>query len=104
VHGLATGRHLHVYAGALTRLAADVEPSAEALRALAHDLQSEVSATLRGLRHSRVKANAVVFDGDVPVVRIEPEANRHSAGVGVLAHIRERFLHDAQELDLGNWW
>src|SRR5687768_6271525 len=63
-------------------------------RALPHALEPET-----GRNALRMESAAVVGDGDAQVV-IGPDDDAHHGGVGMLADVGERLLHDADELGL----
>ena len=69
-----------------------VERRVDALCALAHDMDADMAVAL--FQHGgSIEADAIVADRQGKVLVIG-EAHLDMAGLGVLADVRQRFLHD----------
>ena len=84
-------------AGSRARHRFDRDIRADALGSFAHDPQSDMRIVMRG--NITGETTPIVADAHAParfLLHVEP----HLSGVGVLAYVRERFLHDMQDLYL----
>ena len=78
--------------------ARDLELAADRGEAVGHPLHPRAERGRRG-----VEPASIVADLDVPTVCFTPKAHHGLGGGGVLAHIGQRLLADAQQLHLGGW-
>ena len=82
----STGRRLHR------------EASADLLGTFAHNAHSKVLA--RVLKLGRIESAAIIFNLDLRLIGVRGDAHAHRVSVRVFSHVVERFLNDAQQLNL----
>src|SRR3990172_3848503 len=95
LHPLHRDRDLKPRAGAGT--AFDDEGATGALRALLHGLQPESSVVANTCR---IEAGAVILDGGADLAVVGLEAQPGPGPGGVLLHVGQRLLDDANKLNL----
>src|SRR5688500_18672009 len=94
-------RHPQLQPHALAAARGHRETGADRGGALLHGLEPEATAGAVALG---IEAYAIVGHAQPQLVAAAGELDAHPARAGVLAHVGERLLHDAQELAAGLGW
>src|SRR5512135_3719558 len=88
---------------ALPRGGLQAEASSHLFGAFTHHAQTDMLLHSGG-GHIWIKSPPIVMDGDARPAVLHNERDSHAAGIGVFADVGERFLQDAQELRLNQWF
>jgi hypothetical protein len=83
---------------ARARLGTNRQAAADMQQAFAHKSQSKMVALVRG-ELVRIKAAAIVGDGDPGLAILKLKGNLNAVCASVLAGVRQGFLNDPQQLD-----